>query len=181
MLVVSGASGVGKSTVARLVAAAFGRSVVLPVDDVMGWIASGRVDPSAPEAAAQNLAVGAAVAVSAMSFAMHGSTTLVDGHLFPEGVAGLAAACAARGLRCHYVVLRADLDTCWARAGMRGEGRWPLERDRFVALHERFADLHLTPRHVVDAERTPDAVAAAVLAAFAAGQLLWGTTAAHPV
>ena len=171
IIVVSGAPGVGKSTVGRLVAAEFDRSVHLPIDDLMAWIVRGWVDPNLPEAEAQNQAIGAVLAVSAMSFADDGYTTVVDGYLFPEGVEGLAGACVARGLSCHYAVLTADLGICWARARSRGEGRWPLEYQPFAAVHARFADLELDERHVVEATGSPEAVCDAVLAAFRAGSL----------
>ena len=172
VIVVTGASGVGKTTVSRLVAAEFERSVHVQTDAFMAMIVSGWIDPSTPEAAPQHHAVGGALAVSAMGFARDGYAAVVDGHLFPEGVDGLAAACADRGLECHVVVLAADLDTCWARASAREGGRWPLEREPFDAVHARFAALDLDPRHVVDATGAPDAVSAAVLVAFHAGQLV---------
>ena len=134
VIVVSGLSGVGKSTVSRLVAGAFDRSVHLQADDVMASVVRGWIDPNLPTAAPQHEAIGAALAVSAMSFAEHGYATVVDGHVFPEGVDGLATACAARGVACHYVVLTADVDTCWARARHRGPGRWPFERAPVVSL-----------------------------------------------
>ncbi|HXY91569.1 MAG TPA: AAA family ATPase [Acidimicrobiia bacterium] len=172
VIIVSGAGGAGKSTVSRLIAAAFDRSVHLNTDDFMASVVSGWVDPNLPGAEQQNEAVGAAFAVSALSFAEDGYTTIVDGYLFPDGVAGLAGACAARGLSCHYVVLMVDLDTCWARAGNRGEGRWPLEFQPFAAVHERFADIDLDERHLVEATGSPETVRDAVLSAFRAGRLI---------
>jgi hypothetical protein len=172
IIIVSGPAGVGKSTVSRLLAASFDRSVHLPVDAMMASVVSGWVQPDSPEAESQNLAIGAAVAVSAMSFAEHGYTTVVDGHLFPDGVQGLADACAMRGLSCHYVVLMADLDTCWTRARTRGEGRWPLERQPFAALHARFGGLDLPRRCVLDATRSAEATRDALLAAFRADRLV---------
>jgi predicted kinase len=172
IIIVSGTGGVGKTTVSRLVAAAFDRSVHLNTSDLMASVVSGWVDPNLPEAEQQNAAIGAALAVSAMGFAEDGYTTVVDGHLFPDGVDGLAAACSKRGLACHYVVLTADLDTCWARASRREEGRWPLEYEPFAKLHARFADLHLDARHLVDATGSPESVCDAVLSAFRAGRLV---------
>jgi predicted kinase len=172
VIIVSGAAGVGKSTVSRMIAAAFDRSVHLNTDDFMASVVSGWVDPNLPGAEQQNEAVGAAFAVSAMSFAEDGYTTVVDGYLFPDGVNGLAAACAARGLSCHYVVLTADLDTCWARASSRGEGRWLLEFQPFAAVHEKFGALDLNARHRVEATGSPVTVRDAVLSAFRAGRLV---------
>jgi predicted kinase len=171
VIVVSGAPGVGKSTMSHLVAAAFDHSVHLRADDFMASIVSGWLDPNLPQASAQSEAVGGALAVSAMSFAGDGYTTVVDGFLFPDGVAGLAAGCTARDLSCHYVVLMADLETCWARAGSRGEGRWPLEDGPFAAVHAKFADLDLPERHLVDATGTAPSTCAAVLSAYRAERL----------
>lgn len=171
ILVVSGPSGVGKTTVSRLLAAEFDRSVHLKTDDFMASIVSGWVDPNSPEAEAQHEAVGGALAVSAMGFAGDGYTTVVDGHLFPDGVAGLAAASATRGIACHYVVLSAPLATCWERARGRGEGRWPLEEEPFATVHARFAALGVDRRHVVDALGSAEDARDAVLVAFHAGRL----------
>jgi predicted kinase len=171
VIVVTGPPGVGKSTVSHLVAAEFERSVHLRADEIMASVVSGWVDPNGPDADAQNQAVGGAIAVSAMSFAGDGYTTVVDGYLFPDGVAGLAAACTARDLTCHYVVLTADLDTCWARASGRGEGRWPLEYEPFVALHARFAGLELDARRVVDAGGSAESVRDEIVTRFRDGRL----------
>jgi predicted kinase len=171
MIIVSGPTGVGKSTVSRLVAVTFDRSVHLRADDVMASVVRGWVDPNLPEAERQNKAIGGALAVSSMSFAQDGYATIVDGHLFPDGVAGLAARCSKRGLSCHYVVLTADLETCWARASSRAEGRWPLEHEPSAKLHARFAELALEPRHLVDATGPPESVRDAVMSAFRVGNL----------
>ncbi|HEY3833400.1 MAG TPA: hypothetical protein VGO03_13975 [Acidimicrobiia bacterium] len=91
----------------RFVAAALDRSVVVDTDAFLGSIVRGWVDPNRPEASQQHEAVGAAFAVSAITFAAHGYAAVVDGYVFPDGAHGLATACAARNLACHYVVLAA--------------------------------------------------------------------------
>jgi predicted kinase len=171
VIVVAGPTGVGKSTVSRLVATAFDRSVHLQADDLMASVVNGWVDPNGAEAARQNEAIGGALAVSAMSLALDGYATVVDGQLFPDGAAGLAAACSTRRLACHYVVLVADIDTCWTRATQRGVGRWPLEYEPVARLHARFAELALDARHLVDATGSPADVSDAVLTAWRARRL----------
>src|SRR6478609_9703819 len=63
VIVVSGPGGVGKSTVSRLLAARFDRSVHLNTDDFMAAVVSGWADPNLPGADQQNEAVGGAFAV----------------------------------------------------------------------------------------------------------------------
>jgi tRNA uridine 5-carbamoylmethylation protein Kti12 len=171
IIVVSGPAGVGKSTVSRLIAAAFNRSVHLQTDDLLASVVNGWVDPALPEAERQNEAIGAALAVAAMSFAQDGYTTIVDGYLFPDGVAGLADACRGRHLSCHYVVLAADAETCWTRASDRPEGRWPLEPGPVAQVYARFANCGVDETHVVEATANEDEVASIVLAALRDGTL----------
>ena len=64
VVVVCGPGGVGKSTVSRLVAAEFDRSVHLNTDDFMAAVVGGWVDPNLPGADQQNQAVGGAFAVA---------------------------------------------------------------------------------------------------------------------
>lgn len=177
IVVVSGPTAVGKSTVSRLVATALPTSAHLQGDDFLYAIVGGWVQPWLPEAAEQHEVVGAAMAVASMAFAEGGYTVVLDGHLFPAGVEGLAAACARRGIAVHYAVLRADLDTCLARANGRGEG-WGRDttsladlQPLLADLHTRFADLGAFEAHVIDASGTPDQVAVAVLTALRSERL----------
>ncbi len=171
IIVVSGPSGVGKSTVSRLVAATFERSAHVPTDTLMAFVVNGWVDPWLPEADRQHEIIGGVLAAAAMQFARGGYTIVADGHLFPRGIEGLAVACAQRSMPLHYVVLRADLATCLARARRRGKGRWALEPATFSELHARFADVGTYEAHVVEAMGPPGDVAADVLTAFREGRI----------
>lgn len=171
IIVVSGPSGVGKSTVSALVAANFDRSAHVPTDTLMGFVVSGLVDPWLAQADHQHEVIGGVLAVAAMQFARGGYTIVADGHLLPGGIEGLAVACEQRRVPLHYVVLRADLATCWARACHRGEGRWPLEPGAFAELHTKFADVGPYEPNVVDASGHAEDVAANVLTAFRDGRI----------
>jgi predicted kinase len=171
LLIVSGPSGAGKTTVGRLVAATFDLSVHIRMDDFMPFVVTGWVEPWLPDSAHQNHVLGGAVAAAAMQFAEGGYTAIIDGYVFPEVLDGLTQWCARRGVPLHYAVLRADLATCLARAAQRHPND-PDDPKSFADLHSRFADMGDRESKVVDAAGTPDEVASAVLAAFWSGRLL---------
>lgn len=129
ILVVSGPSGAGKTTVGRLIAASFDKSVHIQIDAFMRFITNGWVDPWLSESASQNEVVGVSAAASAIQFALGGYTVVVDGHLFPEGAEGMAQLCRRRGIALHYAVLRSDLETCERRASPRGLGEGQFQAD----------------------------------------------------
>ncbi len=170
ILIVAGPSGAGKTTVGRLVAAAFDLSVHIQPDVFMPFVVNGWVEPCPPDSAHQNHVVGGAVAGAALVFAQGGYKVVLAGHLFPEGLDGLAPWCARRGVPLHYAVLRPDLATCLTRVGQRRPGD-PDGLASFARLHARFADLGDREANVIETTGTPEEVAAAVLAAFSSGRL----------
>jgi tRNA uridine 5-carbamoylmethylation protein Kti12 len=170
ILIVTGPSGVGKSTVSRLVAATIGeRSTHVRIDDFTRFVVNGWVEPWLPESAHQNEVLGGAVVAAAMQFADGGYTVVVDGHVFPDSLKELARACLHREVPLHYAVLRSDLGTCLERAS-RSMGERP-DPARLADLHAKFDELGEHERNVVEATGTPDEVAGAVLAAFHSGRL----------
>lgn len=169
LLVVGGPAGVGKSTTCKTLATAWERSVHLSSDDFGGFVVNGWVEQWRPEAEAMNTALGNAIGAAAIQLVGGGYTTFLDGHAFPDGFDGLANIAARFGVSANYVVLRADFETCRDRAITRG----PVPSDeRMKGLHDRFQALGPYEQNVVDASGTPEAVAAAVLAALDAGALV---------
>lgn len=169
-LIVTGPSGVGKSTVSRLVATALDKSAHVRIDDFTSFVVNGFIEQWLSESAHQNDVIGRAVAAATLQFAQGGYTVVVDGHLFPDVLEGLAQAYREHGVALHYAVLRADLTTCLARATLRDlNGR--LDPTPFAHLHARFAHLGEFEANVIEATGTPTEVAAAVLAAFRSGRL----------
>jgi hypothetical protein len=179
ILAISGPSGAGKTTVGRLLAATFDLSTHIQIDAFMPFVVSSWVEPWLPEAAHQNRVLGGAAASAAIQFAEGGYTVVLDGHLEPAGVDGLAQICNRRGVPLSYAVLRPDLATCLARAGGRPPGhavgraehRALFEPDLLADQYARFADLGQYEAHTVDASGTLDEVAAGLLSAFAAERL----------
>jgi energy-coupling factor transporter ATP-binding protein EcfA2 len=120
ILVISGPSGAGKTTIGRMLAGVFDLSVHIRADDFMPLVVNGWIDPSLPDAEHQNHVMGGAIAAAAIQFAVGGYIVVFDGTLFPEGLEGMAQMCRRRAVAVHYAVLRPDLETCRARAAQRG-------------------------------------------------------------
>jgi len=169
MLVITGASGVGKSSVSAAVAATLEQSVHLRVDDFMFSVVGGWIDPWLPEAAQQNDAIGRAVVAAAMQFIAAGYTAVVDGTIFPDAIDELAPACREQHVVLHYAVLHCPFAVARERAANRdGASRQP---DSAATLHARLEDLAAYERPAIDASAPPDDVAMAVTTAFTSGAL----------
>jgi chloramphenicol 3-O-phosphotransferase len=170
ILIVSGPSGAGKSTVARLVAAEFDLSVHMQSDHFLFSVVSGWVDPWLPEAAAQNEVVGGATITAALQFAQARYAVVLDGSFFPNAIDDLAPWATRHDVALHYAVLRPDLSTSLTRVQERRPGD-PENFGAWAQLHARFADLGRYEANVIDAEGTPQEVAADLMDAFVLGRL----------
>ncbi len=172
MLIVTGSSGVGKTSISNRVSASFDLGVRVPIDDVERLIVAGRVAQSAPSAGHQNHVVGGAVFAAAMQFALGGYTTLIDGVIFPDVLPALVSACESHGVELHYAVLRAEFEVCLVRARQRNaECGFETDVGALRALWERFAEVGDFEEHVVDASNAAEVVATAVLASYEGGRL----------
>jgi adenylate kinase family enzyme len=82
-LILTGAPGSGKTTVAGLLAAKSKRSVHLESDRFFHFIQAGYIEPWEPESHEQNTAVMRIVAQAAASYADAGYFTIIDGIIIP--------------------------------------------------------------------------------------------------
>jgi hypothetical protein len=170
VLIVSGSTAVGKSTVSRLLVGQLTPSVHMRIDDILGWFDDPFPDAMSPEGEHRYKVVGAAAAAAAAQLALGDYTVLLDSPMFPNGADGVAEICGRRGVPVHYAVLRADFDTCVARSCRRDQAG-PLDSDGIASLHARFIDLGQREEHVIDASPPPQDVAEQILCAFREGRL----------
>ncbi len=171
VLILTGPPGVGKTTVAAVLARRHSPAVHLEADTFFRFIRSGYVEPWKPESHDQNRLVMGIVADAAAAYAAAGYFTIVDGIVIPRWfLAPLRDRFRLAGLEVAYVVARAPLSVCAARIrereGLLGD---PPAIER---LWSEFADLGDLEGHAVDlAGSSPEEAAEAILAAPARGPL----------
>jgi predicted kinase len=170
VLIVSGGSAVGKSTVSRLLVARLHAGVLVPMDVILRFFDDPFPDPVSSEGAHRYEVVGTATAAAVARFAVGGYTVVLDAPMFPDGAYGVGVICGRRDVQVHYAVLRADWETCLERL-QRRDPDVVLDFDGVRALHAKFLDLGPWERHVIDASGPADQVAGHVWSAFGDGLL----------
>src|SRR5512146_514421 len=112
IVIVSGAPGAGKSTIARRLAeqAPGALAAHLHTDDFYAYIRKGYVEPWRREAQAQNITVMNALAAAAAELARGGYEVLVDGIVGPWFFDPWRDQARAHGLDLRFVVLRPHED-----------------------------------------------------------------------
>lgn len=176
VLIVSGAPGAGKSSVARSLATKSPRdqAVHLHTDDFYASIVKGFIEPWRAEAHAQNAAVMAALVASCARYAEGGFEVVVDGVVGPwflEPWLELARS----GVDVHYVVLRPNEATNIARGTARTAPGAMTDASVISQMWQRFADLGAFEPHALDTTAlTLDETAARVRLAVTQRRILLG-------
>ena len=153
--VIGGAPGSGKTSLARLLAAAHPNGVHIETDSFFRSLAH-RIDPSLPEAQRQNETVIRAYAAAARAYADGGFRVFLDGVIGPWALPLIAASVP----RFEYVILHGPLALLLARTGARTDQ--PSATPDLVAhMHAQFDAVQGEwARHVIAIEgRSLDALA----------------------
>ena len=170
VLVISGCSAVGKSTVSQLLRGALEPSLHIQSDVFCRFFDEPFSDPASAEGAHRYEVIGVAQAAAATQFALGNYTVILDGTLFPQGADGMAEICGRRGVTVHYAVLRTALDICLQRALGRDPTE-PPDLEAFQTLYSHFTELGQRESHVIDASGSAEEVAETVADAFRSGRL----------
>jgi adenylate kinase family enzyme len=172
VLILTGAPGSGKTTVAALLALTSDRGVHLQSDCFFRFIVSGYVEPWKEESHEQNTTVMKIVGAAAGRYASAGYSTIIDGIVSPRWFfEPLRDSLKAAGLDVAYAVLRPPLAVAVARARGRASSR--LSDDAVIEqLWSGFADLGPLERHVINNEaQTPKETAEQVAQRLREGTL----------
>ncbi len=122
IVVITGAPGTGKTTVASIVAekSTLARSIHLHTDDFYHSLCKGAVPPHLPESGGQNLIVIEAFLEAAKRFARGGYEVIVDGIIGPWFLEPWLKT-AQQGYEVHYLLLRATEEVTKHRAIARAK------------------------------------------------------------
>lgn len=152
VLIISGPPGVGKTTVAAVLAERGERAVHLESDRFYSFIRAGYIEPWKPESNEQNRAVAEIAAAAAASYSAAGYFTILDGIVIPGWyLEPMRDALCEAGQEAAYAVLRAPLPVCVERVGER-EGGSLFDAEAMDRLWKAFTDLGELEANVIEVD-----------------------------
>lgn len=152
IVIVSGACGTGKTTIARLLAknSTYDYAVHIHTDDFYQYIRKGYISPWLDGSGDQNETVIDAVVASTKSFSEGGYEVYVDGVIGPWFLEQWIKL-AEEGFDIRYIVLRPDEETTISRAFERTQRDYfPLNHDDIKNVWNSLSDLGKYESNVVD-------------------------------
>ena len=154
MTIISGCPGTGKTSLVRALAQSWeedGAQTLCVNADVFHTFPASPLSPELPEAREQNIAIAAAVAASAISFAESGYKVIIDGVVGPWMLPEFLKVFKGRLLGLSYVVLRAPLEETLVRASQRPDGS-KFSPEGVKVMHQKFADLKMFEPHAFETD-----------------------------
>lgn len=151
MIIITGAPGIGKTTVAALLAKTsdLDKSVHIRTDDFYHYLSKGAIPPYLPESNEQNRVVIEAFLAAAKRFVGGGYDVIVDGIVGPWFLAPWLKLI-SEGYKVHYIVLRASKSETL---------KWAIEREKLDSktntelvevMWEQFQNLGIYEANVID-------------------------------
>ncbi|PYZ93379.1 hypothetical protein CR194_09350 [Salipaludibacillus keqinensis] len=137
IMIITGSPGIGKSTLASIVAkeSSFSKSVHMHTDDFYDFIQKGAIPPFLPESQEQNLIVIEAFLEAAKRFARGGYDVIIDGIVGPWFIEPWLKVVQDH-YEVHYIILRATKEETMKRA----INRTKLDEDTNTELVEKMWD-----------------------------------------
>ena len=170
VLILSGPPGVGKTTVAGLLACRSETAVHLEADRFFFFIRNGFIEPWDPASHEQNQVVMRIAAESAASYAAAGYATTLEGIVIPRWTLGvIREAIEAAGVPVAYAVLRAPQSACAARVEEREGSPDIFDPAVLARIAAEFDDLGEFERNAIDVAGMDAGQAAAAVAARLGG------------
>ena len=150
LVIVTGAPGAGKSTLARRLAGEWPEPATLHLtsDDLWTCFVKGLIPPWRPESADQNGVVAEAMAVQAAALAV-AYPVFFDGIVGPWFLEPFRREARSRGVRLDYLVLRPSREVAIARGVSRGDH--PMREAQVIGrMWDQLADLGPLESHALD-------------------------------